>query len=206
MRNASGAAYISSVRFPSKAAVSRLSAFDPKQTLAFCKHLPLSEAVMNTDALYRIGDAAEEAGNHALALQSFERGAALADESCLFRLALMYDVGELGVAVDKNRAMQLYKRAWRKGNWWAAPNNIAILYRERGDMRTMFQWFKRAAAKGDGSAHLDLAKCYLEGTGVRKNAQSALRCLVFAVSSEHISEAEREQAQALIDTLRPRSV
>lgn len=162
--------------------------------------------MVDTEALYRIGDTAEEAGNYALALQSFERGAALGDISCLFRLALAYDVGGLGVAVDKNRAMQFYKRAWRRGDWWAAPNNIAILYRERGNLRTMFQWFNRAAAKGDGSAHLDLAKCYLEGTGVRRNTQSALRCLAFAVESEHISEAEREEAQALLQTLRPRSI
>jgi TPR repeat protein len=162
--------------------------------------------MVSTEALYRIAIAAEEAGNHEFARQSYERGAALGDAFSLFRLAHMYDVGELGVSPDKVRAMQLYKRAWRKGNWWAAPNNIAILYRERGDRRAMFQWFERAAAKGDGSAHLDLAKCFLEGTGVRKNAESALRCLAFAVGSEHISEAEREEAQALLDSLRPRSV
>jgi TPR repeat protein len=161
--------------------------------------------MVNTEALFRIGDAAEEAGNFALALQSFERGAALSDAFCLFRLAYMYDVGELGVAADKARAMQLYRRAWRKGDW-AAASNIAILYRERGNSRAMFQWFKRVAAKGDGSAHLDLAKCYLKGTGVRRDAQSALRCLAFAVGSEHISEAEREEAQALLKMLRPRSV
>jgi TPR repeat protein len=161
--------------------------------------------MVNTEAFYRIGDAADEAGNHALALQSFERGPALGDAFCLFRLAYVYDVGELGAAVDKERAMKLYKRSWRKGNW-AAANNIAILYRERRDLRAMSQWFKRAAAKGDGSTHLDLAKCYLGGTGVRKNLQSALRCLAFAVSSEHTSEAERGEAQALLETQRPRIV
>src|SRR6185295_17849301 len=150
--------------------------------------------MVNTNALYRIADAAEEAGNHEFALQSYERGAALGDAFCVFRLAHMYDVGELGVAPDKVRAMQLYRRAWRKGCPGAA-SNIAILYRERGNRRAMFQWFKREADKDDGSAHLDLAKCYLEGTGVRKCVQTALRCLATAMASEYISEFEREEAQ-----------
>jgi TPR repeat protein len=102
------------------------------------------------------------------------------------------------------RAMQLYRRAWRKSCPGAA-NNIAILCRERGNRRAMFQWFKREADAGDGSAHLDLAKCYLAGTGVRKSVQTALRCLATAISSEYITEAEREEAQAIMETLRPRA-
>jgi hypothetical protein len=160
--------------------------------------------MVSTDALFRIADAAEEAGNDELARQSFERGAALGDAFCLMRLGLMYDVGGLGVTVDKLRAMQFYRRAWRKGCPGAA-NNIAILYRERGNRRAMFQWFKREADAGDGSAHLDLAKCYLAGTGVRKSVQTALRCLATAISSEYIAEAEREEAQAIMETLRPRA-
>jgi uncharacterized protein len=164
-------------------------------------------AMVNTDALFRIADAAEEAGNYDLARQSFERGAALGDPSCLMRLAYMHDVGGLGVAADKRQAMQLYRSAWRRGCPGAA-NNIAILYREQGNHRAMFQWFKREADAGDGGAYLDLAKCYLAGTGIRKDAQAALRCLATAVGSglEDITEAEREEAQALMDTLRPRAV
>lgn len=161
--------------------------------------------MVSTDALYRIADAAEEAGNHEFARQSYARGAALGDSFCVFRLAHMYDVGELGVAPDKDRAMQLYRRAWRMGCPGAA-NNIAILYRERGNRTAMFHWFKREAEEGDGSAHLDLAKCYLEGTGVRKCIQTALRCLATAIASEYISELEREEAEAIMETLRPRVV
>ena len=161
--------------------------------------------MVSTDALYRIANAAEEAGNHDFARQSYERGAALGDAFCAFRLAHMYDVGELGVSPDKVRAMQLYRRAWRKGCPGAA-NNIAILYRDRGNRRAMFQWFKREADAGDGSAQVDLAKCYLEGTGVRKCVQTALRCLATAISSEYISEFEREEAQEILETLRPRAV
>jgi len=163
--------------------------------------------MVNTEALFRIGDAAEEAGDYERARQSFERAAALGDASALMRLAFMYDVGELGVQVDKAQAMRLYRQAWRKGCPGAA-NNIAILYREQGKHRTMFQWFRREADAGDGGSYLDLAKCYLAGAGVRKNMQAALRCLAAAVGSdqEYITEAEREEAQALMDTLRPRAI
>lgn len=116
----------------------------------------------------------------------------------------MYDVGE-GVTEDKARAMALYRKAWRRGSH-AAASNIAVLYREQGKPRLMFRWFERVARAGDGSAHLDMARCYLNGVGVRKNVQAALRCLAVANSSFYISELEREEAQALLDTLSPRMV
>ena len=161
--------------------------------------------MVETDALFRIAHAAEEAGDHDFARHSFERGAALGDASCVMRLAYMYDVGGLGVEVDKVRAMQLYRRAWRQGCPGCATN-IAILYRERGNHRAMFQWFKREADAGDGDAQLDLAKCFLNGTGVRKCAQSALRCLSAAISSEYVTEASREEAQDILEKLRPRVI
>ena len=123
------------------------------------------------------------------------------------RLAYMYDIGGLGVAADKRRAMQLYRSAWRRGCPGAA-SNIAILYREQGNARAMFQWFKREADAGDAGAYLDLAKCYVSGTGVRKDAQAALLCLETAVGSgrDHITEVEREEAQTLMHELRPRAL
>ena len=160
--------------------------------------------MVNTDVLFSIGDAAQEAGNFDLARQSFERGAALGSAECMSRLAYMFDVGA-GVAADKALAMRLYKRAWRQGSDVAA-NNIAILYREQGKRRAMFRWFQKAALNGDGSAQLDMAKCYLDGTGVRRNLQAAIRCLSVALGSDYISEADREEASDLMGALRPRIV
>lgn len=160
--------------------------------------------MVSTDALFHIAHAAEEAGNYELARQSFERAASLGCSACLTRLAYMFDVG-IGVEVDKSRAMHLYKRAWRQRSEVAA-NNIAILYRERSQHRLMFQWFLRAANAGDGDALVELAKCYLSGVGVRKSAQDALRCLASAASSNCITEANQEEAEALLEGMRPRTV
>lgn len=160
--------------------------------------------MVNTRALFSIGDAAEEAGNFDLARQSFERGAALGSAECMSRLAYLFDVGA-GVPADKARAMRLYQQAWRRGSHVAA-HNIAILYREQGKSRAMFRWFQKAALNGDGSAQLDMAKCYLDGTGVRRNMQAAIRCLSAALNSDYISEEEREKVSDLMETLRPRAI
>ena len=160
--------------------------------------------MVETEALFRIGDAAEEEGNFGLARQSFERGAALGDAECLCRLASMFYAGS-GVEIDKTAAMRLYQRAWRRGSTTAGMN-IAILYGERRNWQAMFRWWKRVAETDDGTAQFEMAKCYLNGTGVRQDTQAALRCLAAAIRSSYITEDEREEAEALLDTLRPHMV
>lgn len=162
-------------------------------------------AMVDTRALFLIGDAAEEAGNFAHARAAFERGAALGDVGCLSRLAYLFDTGT-GVEVDKVTAMRLYQRAWRKERSVVAGLNIAILYRERKEWRSTFQWWKRVATTGDGSAQLEMAKCYMRGRGVRRDLQAALRCLAAAEGSDYITEYQRELAHRLLRKLRPRGV
>ena len=161
--------------------------------------------MVDTEALFRIGDAAQDDGKLDFARRSFERGAALGDVECLTRLAYMHDLG-LGTDVDKQLAMTLYQRAWRIARSIVAATNIAILYRERGNHRAMFTWYQRAASEGDASALFDMAKCYLKGIGVRASPQAGLRCLASAITSIYITEAEREEAVALMSNLAPRSI
>jgi len=158
----------------------------------------------DTDMLLRIAYDAAEAGNFEHARRCYESGAALGDSMCLQALGYMYDVGE-GVAADKALAMKLYKKAWKRGDH-AAATNIAILYREIGNNRMMFRWYQRVAQAGDGSAQLEMARCYIGGTGVRKDIQAALRCLAVANASSYITEYEREEAQAMLVALKPQSV
>ncbi|WP_126177280.1 tetratricopeptide repeat protein [Tsuneonella rigui] len=161
--------------------------------------------MVDTYALFQIGDAAEGAGDFARAHSAFERGAALGDVACLSRLAYLFDTGK-GVDVDKAVAMRLYQRAWRKEHDSVAGSNIAVLYRERKQWGQMFRWWQRVAATGDGSAQLEMAKCYLRGRGVTRNTQSALRCLASAEGSAYISEYERHLARRLRRKLRPKAV
>lgn len=163
------------------------------------------DAMVDTRALFHIGDAAQEAGNLAHALVAFERGAALGDADCLCRLALMIDTGT-GIKADKLAAMRLYQRAWRKERSVVAGLNIAILYREQRRWQPMFRWWQRVSTTGDGSAQLEMAKCYLRGQGVRRDLQAALRCLAIAESSNYITEYERELARRLLRKFRLRLV
>ena len=160
--------------------------------------------MISADALFRIGDAAEDAGDLDLALRSFQRGAELEDEACLSRLAYLHDEGH-GVRPNKKRALRLYLKAWRNGSHVAA-NNIAILYREIGNARGMVRWFTRAIDRNDDGARIEVAKLYLSGDGVEQSADIASRHLAAALSSVHLSEMEREEAEALRDRLRPRIV
>lgn len=154
-----------------------------------------------TEALIRMAHIAAVSGNYDLARRCYEQGAALGDVGCLHALGYMHDVGE-GVPEDKILALRIYRRAWRLGDH-ASACNIAILYRERGRIDMMFRWYQRAAAAGDGSAHLEMAKCYLAGSGVRKNPRAALRCLAVATGSQSITEYEREEAHKLMNELAP---
>ena len=158
----------------------------------------------NTDVLLIIAATAAENGDLDHARRCYEQGAALGDFLAIQALGYMYDVGE-GVPEDKALAMQLYRKAWRLGSH-AAAFNIAILYREQGRLPMMFRWFQRVAAAGDGSAQFEMAKCYLAGSGVRKNPEAALRCLATAIGSEYISEGAREEAEAIMAELSPRLV
>lgn len=161
-------------------------------------------ATIEFEMLWRRASDADDAGDFALARQIYERGAVLGDPDCWHALGYMFDVGR-GGPPDKERAMRCYKTAWRSHRT-AAANNIAILYRERGDRRAMFRWFGRAARHGDDGAYLDLAKCYRDGHGVRRSPADAVRCLSRAVNGPCISEDEREEAKELLATLAPRLV
>ncbi|WP_414713371.1 tetratricopeptide repeat protein [Sphingomonas sp.] len=163
------------------------------------------DSVVDTRALFQIGDAAEEAGNLTHARSAYERGAALGDADCLTRLAYLYDTGT-GVVADKVAAMRLYQRAWRRDRDVAAGSNIAILFRERRKWRAMFRWWCRVAKTGDGSSQLEMAKCYLRGRGTKRDLQAALRCLAAAEGSDYISPSERDLARRLLRKLRLRSL
>ena len=72
--------------------------------------------------------------------------------------------------------------------------NIAEAYRRLAKPEKMLQWFKAAAARQDGQAHLEVGYCYLHGIGTQVDLRRAERHLRAAVSSAHITESGREEA------------
>ncbi|NBW11315.1 MAG: sel1 repeat family protein [Caulobacteraceae bacterium] len=163
------------------------------------------QAMIENRLLWRWGYEAAEAGDHDRARAIHERSIALGDAQAWFSLGCLYDMGP---KPDPAEAMRCYQRCWRAG-FPIAANNIAILYREAGDRRRMAQWFRRAAESGqDHDAALQLARCYLDGTGVRRSLPQAVRWLAVAASApeDAITDDGREEARRLLAAHRPHAV
>lgn len=161
--------------------------------------------MVETRALFILGDTAEDEGRFEAARANFTRGSELGCTLCMTRLAYLYDTGA-GGATDKAQAMRLYRRAWRLKQCLDAGNNIGIIYRERGDHRGRVRWLKKLVALNHGDAHFELAKCYLAGTGVRKNVQAALRHLSVALQLDEFYNDDREEAESILEAMRPQQV
>jgi TPR repeat protein len=98
-----------------------------------------------------------------------------------------------GVRKDVDEALSWLRRAFHAGDACAAQN-IAITYRQIGDLRTAVKWFRKSADAGDGDALIQLGIHYYWGKGVRKNPKAAVRCFRIATKAKNISEAGRDDA------------
>jgi uncharacterized protein len=98
-----------------------------------------------------------------------------------------------GVRKNVREALLWLRKAFRAGDSCAAQN-IAITYRENGDLKTAFRWFRRAAEAGDGDALIQLGIHYYWGKGVRRNPREAVRCFRAATKAKNISGAGRDDA------------
>ena len=100
-------------------------------------------------------------------------------------------------------AIQKLKKQLRLGSQTAA-NNIAATYRELGNPRLAFQWWRRIAGPHDGDAWLEVGYCLQYGVGTRRNAAAAIRAYRRAITSDHTTRYGCEEAQyhlaiALVD-------
>jgi TPR repeat protein len=101
----------------------------------------------------------------------------------------------LGVLLGKGaEALAWTKKAYRAGKDSCAANNIAVTYRENGNLRMAVQWFRRCVALGDDDAQVQLGLHYYWGKGVRKNPEAAVRCFRKATKGKNICEAGRNDA------------
>ncbi len=98
-----------------------------------------------------------------------------------------------GVRKNVEEALLWLKKAFRAGDTCAAQN-IAITYRENGDLKTAFKWFRRAAEAADGDALIQLGIHYYWGKGVRRNPRAAVRCFRTATKVKNISGMGRDDA------------
>jgi TPR repeat protein len=98
-----------------------------------------------------------------------------------------------GVRRDDTEALRWYKRALRQGSD-IAPNNIATVYRDKGNNRRAMHWYRRAVAGGDGNALVEIGWRYYKGVGVKCDPREAVQCFRKAIASKNITQAGREDA------------
>jgi tetratricopeptide (TPR) repeat protein len=85
-----------------------------------------------------------------------------------------------------------------------ASNNIAATYRELGNFRRAFQWWRRAAGPKDGDAWLEVGYCLQYGIGIRRDPTAAIRAYRRAIKTYYTTpygceEALYHLAVALLD-------
>ena len=122
----------------------------------------------------------------------FRRAAEHGSDNAQNNLGIILGNGT-GVGENVDEALLWLRKAFRAGNSCAAQN-IAITYRQNGDLRTAFKWFRRAAEAGDGDALIQLGIHYYWRKGVRRNPRAAVRCFRAATKEKDISGWGRDDA------------
>lgn len=130
------------------------------------------------------------------AAQSIRRAAEHGSAPAQNTLGVLLSNGD-SVRKDTEEALMWLRRAFRAGHSLAA-SNLAITYREIGQLRMAVKWFRKAANAGDGDALVQLGIHHYWGKGVRKNPNAAIRCFRKAVKGGNICGYGRDDAFFLL--------
>jgi uncharacterized protein len=132
----------------------------------------------------------------AKAAQWFRRAAEHGSGPAQNNLGILLSNGN-GVRKNVEEALAWLRKAIRAEDS-CARHNIAITYRENGDLKTAVKWFRKAAEADDADALIQLGIHYYWGKGVRKNPKAAVRCFRMASKAKNICEAGRDDAFFLL--------
>jgi TPR repeat protein len=154
-----------------------------------------SSRVESRDQLFVLANREWDSGKPGVAFKLFLRAAAAGHASAKNSVGYFLDHG-LGTRKNAAEAMLWYRRAARQGDL-SAYSNIAINYKNAGNVRRAKIWFSRALENGDASSGLELAKLLL-ATKRKSESAKVIRHLRNAVKSRHISEEDRKEARQLL--------
>ena len=139
-----------------------------------------------------------DAGDLRGAFELFCAAASDGDAPSQNTLGYFYDSG-IGTERNPGLALRWYRRAARQ-NEVCAISNIAVIYRDQGELKKARTWFRRAISLGDMDAALELGKLFLHGR-TRGSTARAKKYLAMATSAQVITDAGREEAGALMAEL-----
>lgn len=135
-------------------------------------------AVHNIANAYASGRGVEK--NERKALLYYEAGAEGGDPYSCFSLGVWYYQGKAGLKPDPVRSFQLQLKAAQQGHPAAMFNVGTALLTGDGtekDTKLAAEWLKKAAASNVVHANLNLAKMYMDGSGVEQDFDKAIEIL-----------------------------
>jgi TPR repeat protein len=140
--------------------------------------------------------------NHLLsAFRLFLAAAKLGEVTAQLNLGYFYDIG-LGIAKNRNKALEWYERAYHQGHGSAA-SNIGTIFRDEGDDGEALKWFRRAVKRHDAEANLEIAKLYLRRENQDAKALPYLNALLMKAGQRpSVSVAAAAEAQRLLNVTR----
>ncbi len=107
-------------------------------------------------------------------------------------------IRQKGIARAKLPPLKILKEAARAGDA-CAHSNIPLIYRDAGNLRRAFFWWKRLAeSEFKGDAFVDIGYCLMHGIGVRRNLREARIAFERAMQSKWISQWQQEEAMYLL--------
>jgi hypothetical protein len=122
--------------------------------------------------------------------RSAEHGCASAQNT----LGVILGGSNYGVEKNVPEALLWLKRAFRSGDATSAATNIAITYRENGNLRQAVRWFRKVDVKYDDSVLIQLGIHSYWGKGVRTDPHAAVGYFRKAVRGKNMSECDRDDA------------
>ena len=141
---------------------------------------------------FKKGWAAEQAGDYALAVKWYRKGAEQGDAKAQNNLGVMYGNG-YGVTQDDAEAAKWYRKAAKQGHA-DAEFNLALMY-DMGwggtqDYAEVVRLYRKAAEQGDADAGLNLGVMYYIGRGVSQDTIAALMWFNIAATNGNKNAAK----------------
>ncbi len=153
---------------------------------------PLATRKQGEKELFMRASAAWERGDTRAAFRLFRLGATAGDASAQLNVGYMYDEG-IGVRQNRQKALDWYRRAYRRGSA-AAANNIGLILRDKGLHSDALRWLERAHRRGDADSGLPIAEIYLKLGDTRQ----AIRYLNQVRLSQAVTAETRHRAGSLL--------
>jgi tetratricopeptide (TPR) repeat protein len=116
-------------------------------------------------------------GDHAAALQLYEKASELGSALAMYSLGLIYLEGKI-VPLNYSEARSWYEKAVALNSAFAVPDLASLYETGRGgppDIAKAFELYRRAATAGDRTSMTKLGNFYEVGNGVRQDYAEAVR-------------------------------